>query len=345
MISKRPGQRKTSSSRQKRPTLEDEQRVLAQAMTSPGSAEALEALVAALERGRSLVAARAAHLVQSQAIDLVGGVTGLRVVLVRAFERFLRDPIKTDPSCHAKQAILEALDHGGSVDPEPFLKAVGHVQLEPAWGPPVDTAAGVRARGVVALARIGCSDFEWVVAALLTDPEPPVRQAALEALAHRGERHGAALARFKLRSGDADPLVNLAAMHALVALAPDLALLELEPLISDPQRRELAAIALGQSSRDDALSVLTGALEDNPSAAERAELYRGIGLHRSERALGVLLGIIGAGLRADALAAIEALGARRFDPGVKTRVLEIARGRGPELKAALAKAFPPDGSD
>lgn len=61
------------------------------------------------------------------------------------------------------------------------MTAVRVVQMEPAWGPPVDTAVGVRARGAVGLARIGHRDVPLVMGELLADKQSPVRQAAADA--------------------------------------------------------------------------------------------------------------------------------------------------------------------
>jgi hypothetical protein len=322
----------------RRPTLEDEQQALAVVAADPRSDDARQRLRRGLGSKRSLLAARAARLIREHHLD------GFEADLVDTFTRFLSDPVKSDPSCSAKLAAIEALDYGESSDVEPFVRAARHVQLEPAWGPPVDTAAPLRARGILALARIGPDDFQLLAAELLTDKESPVRQAAADALGHRGDRAGAALALLKLRIGDEDSLVTLAAMSALMALAPDVALVEVGRFLDgdDLLLRELAAVALGQSRRDDALELLLAALERCVRADERAPLVRGIGLHRSERALLALLTVIAERAPADAQAAIAALAARRFEPGLAARVRAAAeRNARAELDAALAAAFPP----
>src|SRR5262245_6505635 len=260
----------------RRPSYEDEQRALSEVAANPRSDEGRARLRAGLLSKRSLVAARAARLIKEHGID------GFDDDLKDVFVRFLRDPVKSDPSCQAKLAAIEALDYGESMDAEPFLRAVRHVQRES-----VDTAAGLRARGVFALARIGHADFDLVVAELLSDPLPPVRQAALDALVHRGDRAGAGLALLKLGIGDEDPLVTVAAMSALLALAPAWGVARLRAVLEaqGEEQRELAAVALGQSRGDEALTVLLEALERGTRAEEREPLLRGIGLHRSDRAL------------------------------------------------------------
>ena len=324
-----------SSRKGRRSSLEDEQRALAEATIDPRSTAASECLHAALRSHHALVVARAASLIRQH------GIGGFDADLADAFERFLRDPAKTDPSCHAKLAAIEALDYSESTDAEPFLKATRHVQKERAWGPPVDTAAGVRARGVLALARIGYEQLDLVAAEALADPESPVRQAALEALAHRGSAAGAGLALLKLRVGDEDPLVTLAAMSTLLSVAPEWGLGTLRPLLdgTDEQRREIAAMALGQSRNEGALAMLLEALERCVRAAERVVLLRAIAIHRSEPALGAILKVIAEGNAADAEAAIEALAVRRFEPAVVEQVRAAARRNESDLDAIVAEAF------
>ena len=142
-------------------------------------------------------------------------------------------------------------------------------------------AAPLRARAVVALARLGHPDFDLVAARLLTDVTASVRQAALEALVHRGDRAHAALALVKVRGGDEDPSVTVAAMNALVTLAPAWGIAELREILAGgaADRIELAAVALGGSRSDEALTALVDARArrpaHNPPGASR--LLRGIG--------------------------------------------------------------------
>jgi len=162
-----------------RVSFEDELRALSAVADSPRSDEARARLLAGLRSKRSLVAARAARLVKEHRLE------GFDDELEALFERFLPDPVKSDPVCQAKLAAIEALDYCESMNAAPFLRASVHVQHEPS-----DTAAPMRARAVLALARIGHDDFDLVAARLLADPVATVRQGALDALTHRGDRPG-----------------------------------------------------------------------------------------------------------------------------------------------------------
>ena len=314
-------------------TTDDQARAFAEVAAAPHSKEARAHLVLALQSPRALTAARAARAIREHRIE------GLDAELGAAFARFLENPVKTDPGCTAKLAALEALDYGESMDEGPFLRGVRTFQLEGAWGPPEDTAAGVRARAIVALARLGVGDFELLCAERLCDPTPPVRQAAAEALAHRGVRSGAALALLKLRTGDEDPMVLLSCMSTLLALAPDVGLEEVCRDLDGPnkERREVAALALGESRLDDALTALLGAYARCIRPTERALLLQAVALHRSDRALDALLRTIATARPADARAAIAALAPRKHEPGLAGRVRQAAAENAQEDVGALVR--------
>ena len=207
-----------ASKGQKKITFEEELALLSPAAADPTSADGRQRILAALASQRSLVVARAARLVKEHVLD------GFAAPLRAAFERYLptaatasalQSATKLDPSCQAKLAAIEALDQTDSVDPEPFARATRHFQPEGSG----DTAAPLRSAGIAGLARLGHRDFQMIAARLVSDRWPPVRQAALEALAHRGD--GAALALLKVELGDEDPQVEVAAMTALLTLAPE----------------------------------------------------------------------------------------------------------------------------
>ncbi len=305
----------------RRPTVEDELNELESACREPGSAQAREALARALASRPALVAQRAARIARRHQIE------SLQANLKEALHRFLEEPAKVDPGCRAKTAILEALDYLECGDPSPFLTAANHYQKEPAFGGAVETASALRARAIAGLARIGHTDFLLAAGKLLADSEAPVRQAVMDALVHFGDRNGASLALLKLRLGDPEPMVTLACMQTLLALAPDRGIAEVRALLTDPdeQLRESAALALGQSRHEAALSTLVDALERTVLSAERANLLRAIGHLRDAQARAFLLRVVAAGSRADAEAAVAGLAEQRFEAGLLDQVQAAAR--------------------
>ena len=61
--------------------------------------------------------------------------------LVAVFNRDLENPVKADPGCRAKLAAVEALNSLDYPEADVFLRGIRHVQMEPSYGPPVDTAS------------------------------------------------------------------------------------------------------------------------------------------------------------------------------------------------------------
>jgi hypothetical protein len=310
------------------------------------------AIRTALANGKARVVAFAADAARERQLD------GLDDELAATFQRFRRDPApaKADPSCRAKLALLEALDFASYSDAAPFLDATTVTQLEATWGPPEDTAGPVRARGMLALSRLGDRDLGMAAGRLLADPLSLVRQAAAEAIASTCDRALAGLLQLRWSLGDEDPLVLVACGAGLVAAAPELALPGLRAALGT-DRREIAAVVLGQSNRDDALAVLLEAIDYEGSASlrpptgkavgapaadlaladDRAPILRALGLHRTEGALAAALEIIKTGGASDAAAAIAGLAARRFDPKVLERVRRAAADRDERVvKDALA---------
>ncbi len=323
--------------RRSRPNrFEKELEALRPALADPDSPASHAILRTALNRSGSFVAAKAAVAVREH---LPGG---FEEDLKAAFERFMKDSVKTDPGCKAKLAALEALDYLESLDPAPFLTALRYFQPEPGWGSEVDTAWGLRARGALGLARQGHVDFLLLMADLLVDPEAPVREAAADAIAHRGNPAGAGLLQLKLRVGDPQPLVILACMSGLISLVPDWGVATVTAHLHDKNEElcEVAALALGQSRREEALDELLSTLSSEVSPRRRSMLLRALGLHRSDRALEAVLQVVATGSRADAMLAVESLAARSLESGLMERVREAAaRNAKVDLTEALRGVF------
>ena len=136
----------------------------------------------------------------------------------------------------------------------------------------------------------------------------------------------------------------LACASGLLALVPGQALPRLRAALAgaDESAREVAALALGQSTREEALDLLLAHLEAAPLASDRAVALRALGLQRNDRALAALMKVVATGSLRDAEAAIGGLGARRFDGGVRdrTRAAAAESEHAERLRAALAAAFP-----
>src|SRR6185436_2549232 len=74
--------------------------------------------------------------------------------LVAAFNRFMKDPVASDRGCSAKTEIVRALESLGVPEAKVFLTGLRHVQMEGSFGPPVDTAAALRAACAMGLVHM-----------------------------------------------------------------------------------------------------------------------------------------------------------------------------------------------
>jgi len=145
-----------ASGRNRRPSGEDSARA-----GSRRTEDCLEALHK-LREDPDLTDARAAiaqflahksNLLVAKAAKLAGeaGIESLEPQLVAAFHRFMKNPAVTDKGCEAKTEIVRALEAMGAAEPEVFLAGIRHVQMEGAYGPPIDTAVGLRAASAMGL--------------------------------------------------------------------------------------------------------------------------------------------------------------------------------------------------
>src|SRR5580698_7229225 len=136
----------------------------------------LAAALKALNDKHFLVVARAATVAADRLLHELAGD------LVYAYARFLKDPVKRDPGCKAKQAIARALVTLECQDLEFYRAGIRYRQLEPAWGRPTDTATDVRCSCAMGLAAAGHARAVAELTSLLVDPEAVVRTGAARAI-------------------------------------------------------------------------------------------------------------------------------------------------------------------
>lgn len=250
-----------------------EQRLIALNTTS-ADADTLRPFIA---DPSSHVVAKAAKIVRDERVD------GLDAEMRAAFTRCLEDPGGRDPGCAAKLALLEALDFTDHDDEEPFRVAARYVQLEPAFGDPVDTAPPLRIRGALGLIRLRASDVLTILAEHLAD-HPTVQSAAARALAEHGDPAGAALIRLRIQLGMEDGEVLTDCLCALLTLDPN----GLEYVTArlngrDGLARRAAALAMGEMRPEGAFELLRD-LHDRSVGDDREVARTAIGLLRDDRA-------------------------------------------------------------
>jgi HEAT repeat protein len=239
-------------------------------------ANAQESLHKALKDRNNFVCSKAAAL----AGDLL--LRDLIPDLLTAFARFLKDPVKTDPKCWAKNAIVKALKDLGHDDAAVYLSGMSHVQLEPVWGDYVDTADTLR--GACALALVDCSlPRETILihlAEVLADPAMRTRIDAARAIAQLPGSDSVLMLRVKALAGDQEPAVIGQCLLSLLGIDPRSSIPFVARFLTSPNEdwRFEAAAALGECP--DLLAVET--------LIARWRIERGVEMKRAiELSLGV----------------------------------------------------------
>jgi HEAT repeats len=179
-------------------------------------ADAIEPLRKALRDRNNFVCSKAAAV----AGDLL--LRELIPDVLAAFDRFMKDPAKTDPKCWAKNALVKALKDLAYDDPEVYLRGIAHVQMEPVWGGQADSASALR--GACALALVACSlprDAILIhLADVLADPEMRVRSDAARAIAQLPGQDSSLMLRVKAQAGDKEPAVIGQCFLSLLGIDP-----------------------------------------------------------------------------------------------------------------------------
>ena len=292
---------------------------------------------------REALRAKVSHVVAKAA--QVSGELLVRPVLadlVAAFERFLVNPVKTDPGCYAKVAIARALYEMGEDPASVFASGVRHRQLEPVFGGREDTASELRAVCAHGLVRVGHPEAMIALADLLADPEASARIGAARAIAYADDTACEPLLRLKALAGDADPEVVSECLGALLSLAGPRVLGFVSRFLdhADPVVQESAAVALGASRLADALPILRAWWERTVEVDLRRSALLAIAMLRHEDAIGCLVSLVTDAPGPDARDALAALGTYRRDDTLRQRVASaVEKRRDVDLRAAFAKAF------
>ena len=220
--------------------------------------------------------------------------------LCDGFRYFEQDGADRDPGCKAKFQCVEALRRIQHVGTDVFRQGSKLVQKEAAWGPPIDTAAPLRALCGRALVEVNALDALDVLADQLADPEWPVREAAAGSIADLGRPGGAQLLRFKLRIGDEAGDVISACMLGLLhfdskgGLELSHELLSAHPAraLHDDGAADAIAVALGESRAKGSELVLLQWFERVRATSSRELALTCIAMQRTPESKAVLLELI-----------------------------------------------------
>src|SRR4051812_4613282 len=224
------------------------------ALRNLSDAKALvEGLNKLLNERSSYIAGRAAELAAER------GVRDVIPSLVAALDRTLRDVKSDDVGAAAAAALVRALVtlEAGYEAEEVALRATRHTRWESVYGGAVDVAISVRGNACILLAAMGSTQALRAASELLAEPDLrpprervswPARADAAKALAMIGSDGAAAVLRFKLLIGDAEPNVLSDCLAGLLAIERDAALPLAERMLThdaEPSHAEAALLALG----------------------------------------------------------------------------------------------------
>ena len=250
--------------------------------------------------------------------------------LLAAFDRFFSDPIKTDPQCWAKNAIISALHTLEYRPAAPYLRGLRHVQLEPVRGGQADSAGTLRGRCALALVDSDLTPRQILTSLteLLLDPERPARLDAVRAVARVAQPESALVIRFKALTGDAHPDVMRECLLSLMTLAPAESI-EFVARFLDPENDLLcgdAAEALAGARQIEALEALLAFLRQPIPMTTRRSVLLTLSASPLPESGEYLVSVIESGPEEAAEAARTALGASRFRELHKDRLAHLGGG-------------------
>ena len=270
------------------------------------------------------------NLMVAKAAKLAGELRMEELVpdLLAAFDRLMEKPVERDPQCWGKNAIAAALVALEYRFAGPFLRGARHIQIEPAYLRPADTA--VTLRGICLLALPACSDLRRdetlrCLVNALTEVEHTVRLEAVRAIAQMEGAEAPLLLRFKARIGDEESAVVGQVFDSLLRLEGAGALPFLGAFLhaATEETRQEAALALGASRLPAAVDLLREALAAARDPEYRAVLMRALSASRQEAALELLLDLYRKGRPADSASALAALELHRDTPAIWARVQAV----------------------
>jgi hypothetical protein len=300
--------------------LEDQLERIRQLRSANVDSGTVSALRKALADRANLVVAEAARTVeQLHIVDLVSE-------LLTAYSRMFDDPIKSDPKCWGKTAIIKALTALDYSESPPYVRGSTHIQMEPVWGDHEDAAGALRSNCILALPQ--CSDlrrqdvFRHLIDSLM-DPLDPVRLEAVRAIEQMNGDEAPLLLRLKARFGDKRPAVTGRVFDALLNLESEKGLAFVAEFLksTDVEVRDEAALAMGLWRQPKAVQILIAAWKETIDGDFRSTLLRAISSSREDSALEFLLSLVKEGSLHQSASALDALELHAGSPEIQARIV------------------------
>ena len=242
----------------------------------------VDALREAMRHPTNVVVAKAATIAGARQ------ATALAPDVATAAKRFFDQP---DLQCLAKIATVRALKELEQLEPDLFYRGLRHVQMEPSWGGPVDTAGPLRAISALAISEcraIPARDALRTLIDALPDKELHTRIDVVRAIGQLTTLEADAVLRTKARLGDAEPEVVGQCLLSLVERDWEQALPFAAGFLGGAELRAEAAMAIAAHRGIEALALLTQAWDHHHDR----ELLLAIGTLRIPQAVEWLIPLL-----------------------------------------------------
>jgi len=286
----------------------------------------------ALDNKNNFIAAKAADLAREFNLQ------NLTPELLKAFDRFFENSVKSDPQCWAKNAISRTLSAFELQEPDIFLRGMHHIQMEPVWGGRSDTAGTLRATcalGLVQCRRLTNDELLKHLIDLFADDDKSVRTEAARAIEQVGSPSAASLLRLRAVLAKDEPEVLGACYSGILRMEGVSGIPWVSRFLAfhDDASGE-AALAIAGTHSLEGFNALKKSLESAPDPWFRSVLLSAIALTRQDAAMEFLLDVVKTESM-DAERALEAL--VRSMPSTETiQRLEKLVAPNPRLVRTLA---------
>jgi hypothetical protein len=258
----------------------------------------------ALRQRNNYLVAKAAAMVESARIEV------LLPDLLTAYSHFFENASKSDPQCWAKNALSKALAALELQEPEPFLRGLRHVQMEPVWGGQSDTAGSLR--GTCALALVQCRGLSEITLLrylldVMVDADKVVRCNAVRAIEQVGSHAASLLLRLRAQLGSDEAEVLGACYSGVLRLEGVAALPWAQRfLAAEDDAAGEAALAMAETHSTEAFTILKQQWEQTRDLWFGSVLLSAIALTRQHEATEFLLDMVRKDARGSSMA-VEAL--------------------------------------
>jgi hypothetical protein len=306
-----------------------------------------------VEKVRRSLASENNYLVAKAAgIAADNTLAGLLPDVLTAFDRFFIDPVKNDPQCWAKNALVKALVKLGCGDATVYLRGLRHTQEEPVWGGHSDTAGALRGtctHALVACEGLGDIALLNILLEPLLDQDKTVRMEAARAIGQVGGVSAALLLKLRVLLRKEEPEVLGACFSALLGMEHNDKLgaisLVADFLDNGEEAAAEAAFALAETHEPFALTALIDRRRQGADTWFGSVLDQAIVLSRLPEGMDYLLGVIEKDVR-QAASALEAISRVHSSVEVRARVAQsVARAKSERVQLAFRQHFPEAGPE